>query len=73
MYKLAAALAVVTLMASPSFAQSYTPEVGSGNIAPAPYASSAGGFSSYAQSHEIVRVPRAHVRHQRSHRNEMGN
>ena len=34
MKRLATALALATLVASPAFAQSYDPDVGSGNIAP---------------------------------------
>ncbi len=38
MKKYLTALALVALVASPVLAQSYDPDVGSGNIAPAPYA-----------------------------------
>jgi hypothetical protein len=50
----AAAVAVATLVASPAFAQSYDPDIGSGNIAPVPGDSYAGwggyqsGYNAFA-------------------------
>ncbi len=40
MSKIVAALAIATVIASPAFAQSFDPSVGSGNIARSPYRSS---------------------------------
>ena len=40
MSKIVAALAIAMVIASPAFAQSYDPSVGSGNIASSPYRSS---------------------------------
>jgi hypothetical protein len=46
MFAVAAVLA--TLVASPAFAQSYDPDIGSGNIAPNASIPSQGGFGAYA-------------------------
>ena len=55
MNKFIAAVALATLVATPALAQSYDPDVGTGNIAPAPYAAAqaADGFQAMAQALEI--------------------
>jgi hypothetical protein len=55
MNRFLAAMAVATLLGSPAVAQSYSPDLGTGNVAPAPYAGTAAGGNAYAQA------PRAHV------------
>jgi hypothetical protein len=50
MKNLAAGLILATLVASPVFAQSYDPDVGTGNIAPAPYAAAVQGSDAFAQA-----------------------
>jgi hypothetical protein len=60
MKNLVAALALATLVASPAFAQSYDPDVGTGNIAHAPYGGTAGAANAFAQ------VPRAYATSPRS-------
>jgi hypothetical protein len=52
---LLAAVTVVNLFASPALAQSFTPELGSGNIAHAPWAS-----NQVAPLHGHVRQPRSY-------------
>jgi hypothetical protein len=47
MKKLFATVALVTVLATPALAQSWDPDVGSGNIAPAPYGESQNGSSVY--------------------------
>jgi len=47
MKTLVTAMVLATLVASPSFAQSFDPDVGSGNIAPAPYGETLTGASNY--------------------------
>ncbi|WP_068022377.1 hypothetical protein [Rhodoplanes sp. Z2-YC6860] len=47
MKKLFATVALVTVLATPALAQSWDPDVGSGNIAPAPYGESQNGSSIY--------------------------
>ena len=55
MKKLIAAAAVATALASPAFAQSYDPDVGSGNIAPPLNAHAPrGAFHAYAGSQDRV-------------------
>ena len=50
MKNLVTAIALATLVASPAFAQSYDPDLGTGNIAPAPYAQTVSGASAFAQA-----------------------
>ena len=58
MKNLVTAVALATLIASPAFAQSYDPDLGTGNIAPAPYA--------HNRSSAFARAPRGEVVSQRS-------
>jgi len=67
MKKLVFAGAFVSVIASPALAQSYSPEVGSGNIAPSPYIAQtfrSGAPASFAQighgSLAVVHVPSPH-------------
>lgn len=57
-----AAMAIATAIGSPAIAQSYDPDLGTGNVAPAPtaYADTASGAYAFAQA------PRARVTHNRS-------
>jgi hypothetical protein len=57
-----AAMAIATAIGSPALAQSYNPDVASGNVAPAPtaYTGTISGADAFAQA------PRAHVKHNRS-------
>jgi len=50
MKNLITAVTLATLVSSPVFAQSYDPDMGTGNIAPAPYAQTANGASAFAQA-----------------------
>lgn len=52
MNKFFAAVALATLVGTPALAQSYDPDVGTGNIAPAPYvaAQATEGFQAMAQA-----------------------
>ena len=52
MNKFIAAVALATLVATPALAQSYDPDLGTGNIAPAPYAAAqtTEGFQAMAQA-----------------------
>jgi hypothetical protein len=52
MNKFIAAVALATLVATPALAQSYDPDLGTGNIAPAPYAAAqtTDGFQAMAQA-----------------------
>ena len=54
-----AAMAVATALGSPALAQSYDPDLGTGNVAPAPtsYVDTAPGITVFAQA------PRAEVKH----------
>jgi hypothetical protein len=66
MSRIVAALAIATVIASPAFAQSYDPSIGSGNIVSSPYRSSPTAPESkphhaYAQSPRAVRSPRAYT------------
>jgi hypothetical protein len=60
-----AAMALATAIGSPALAQSYDPDLGTGNVAPAPtaYADTTPGANAFAQA------PRAEVRHHRSELN----
>jgi hypothetical protein len=66
MKKLFATVALVTVLATPALAQSWDPDVGSGNIAPAPYGESQNGSSVYqnegfnARAEAPRRVLRSH-------------
>jgi hypothetical protein len=66
MTKIAAALAIAAFIASPAFAQSYDPSVGSGNIVSSPYRSSptvpdSKPHGAYAHSPRAVQSPRGHT------------
>jgi hypothetical protein len=66
MSKIVAALAIATVIASPAFAQSFDPSVGSGNIVSSPYRSSptvpnGQPHHAYAQSPRAVQSPRAYT------------
>jgi opacity protein-like surface antigen len=53
MKKLIAAAALATVLASPAFAQSYDPDVGSGNIVPSVTAQApSSAFDAYARAHD---------------------
>jgi hypothetical protein len=60
-----AAMAFVTAIGSPALAQSYDPDLGTGNVAPAPtsYVDTAPGINAFAQA------PRAEYKHNRSELN----
>ena len=60
-----AVMAVATALGSPALAQSYDPDLGTGNIAPAPtaYMDTASGINAFAQA------PRAEVKHNRTELN----
>jgi len=59
-----AAMALATAIGSPAVAQSYDPDLGTGNVAPAPmYSYAASGADAFAQA------PRAQVKHNRSELN----
>src|SRR5215204_1516466 len=58
MSKIVAALAIATVIASPAFAQSYDPSVGSGNIASSPYRSSP-TVPNVKPHHAYAHTPRA--------------
>jgi hypothetical protein len=51
-----AAMAIATAISSPAFAQSYDPDLGTGNVAPAPvaYADTASGANAFAQAPRTV-------------------
>src|SRR5258708_1635053 len=61
-----AAMAVATAISSPALAQSYDPDLGTGNVAPAPvaYADTASAANAFAQA------PRAEVKHKQSELNQ---
>jgi hypothetical protein len=66
MIRIVAALAIAMVIASPAFAQSYDPSVGSGNIVSSPYRSSptvphSNPHHAYAQSPRAVHSPRAYT------------
>jgi len=50
MKKFAATVALIALVASPALAQSYDPDIGSGNIAPNASAPGPQGFGAYARA-----------------------
>jgi hypothetical protein len=60
-----AAMAIATALGSPALAQSYDPDLGTGNVAPAPtsYVDTMPGINAFAQA------PRAEVKHNRSELN----
>ena len=66
MKKLLSTIALVTVIATPALAQSWDPDVGSGNIAPAPYGENLNGSSVYqndgfnAQAEAPRQMRRAH-------------
>ena len=57
-----AAMAIATALGSPALAQSYDPDLGTGNVAPPPvaYTDTASGANAFAQA------PRAEAKHYRS-------
>jgi hypothetical protein len=63
MWKFVAVVALASTLASPAFAQSYTPEVGTGNIAPPPVGQNARSIPNGAASafalRAYARVPAA--------------
>ena len=67
MKKLLLTIGIVTVMATPALAQSWDPDVGSGNIAPAPYGEYANGASIYQHRGFNARAeaPRRVFRHHR--------
>jgi hypothetical protein len=60
-----AAMAIVTAIGTPALAQSYDPDLGTGNVAPAPtsYVDTMPGANAFAQA------PRTEVKHNRSELN----
>ena len=60
-----AAMAIVTAIGTPALAQSYDPDLGTGNVAPAPtsYVDTMPGANAFAQA------PRAEAKHYRSELN----
>jgi hypothetical protein len=67
------AIALATLVAAPALAQSWDPDVGSGNIAPAPYGENFNGSNIYQHSRNGFRA-RAQAPHRhsaRSHRSHV--
>jgi hypothetical protein len=66
MSRIVAALAIATVIASPAFAQSFDPSVGSGNIVSSPYRSNpivpnGTPHHAYAQSPFAVHSTRAYI------------
>ena len=61
-----AAMAIVTAISSPALAQSYDPDLGTGNVAPAPvaYADTTAGADAFAQA------PRPVAKHTQSELNQ---
>ena len=59
-------MAIATALGSPALAQSYDPDLGTGNVAPAPvaYADTASAANAFAQA------PRAEVKHKQSELNQ---
>src|SRR3981081_3766106 len=55
-----AAMALATAISSPALAQSYDPDLGTGNVAPAPVAYADTAANAFAQA------PRAEVKHKQS-------
>lgn len=70
MKKFIAAMALATLVASPVLAQSWDPDVGSGNIVPAPYGQTQDGYSTYQRPtngyNAHAQAPRHHAKATRS-------
>ena len=64
MKKLISTVALVTVLATPAFAQAWDPDVGSGNIAPPPYGETLNGASIYQNDGMNARAeaPRRAVR-----------
>lgn len=56
-----------SVIASPAFAQSFDPDLGSGNVVP-PVANIGGAASAYAQAPAIIE--RGYVRHHRAYRSQ---
>lgn len=69
MKKLLTTVALVTMLATPALAQSWDPDVGSGNIAPPPYGETETGASIYQNDGFNARAeaPRHVTRSHRSH------
>jgi hypothetical protein len=70
MKMLLSTIALVTVLATPALAQAWDPDVGSGNIAPAPYGENLNGSSIYQNDGFNARAQaprRATHRHHRSH------
>jgi hypothetical protein len=62
MSRIVAALAIATAFASPAFAQSYDPSVGSGNIVSSPYRSNPTAPAHHAYAHSPrVQSPRVYT------------
>jgi hypothetical protein len=58
-----AAVIVATSLATPAIAQSWDPDLPSGNVGPAPYGANVGGFSTYRHSHKGFRAHAQAYRH----------
>jgi hypothetical protein len=74
MNKFLAAIAVATVVGStPALAQSWDPDVGSGNIAPAPYGENLNGSNIYQHSRRGfgARAQAFHRHPARSHRSDV--
>jgi hypothetical protein len=70
MKKVLAIVALVASLASPAFAQSWDPDVGSGNIAPPPYGLNENGSSIYQNDEGYLaraEAPRHFARHHHAH------
>jgi len=75
MKKLMFAGTFVSVIAAPAFAQSYTPEVGSGNVVPSPYIARTGqpAFAQFGDgSVGVVHVPSPHRAMQRHRKSKQG-
>jgi hypothetical protein len=70
MIKVLAAVVLATSLATPVFAQSWDPDLPSGNVGPSPYGAHRGGFSVYRHSHRGFSAHAQAFRHHgaRSHR-----
>jgi hypothetical protein len=71
MKRLIAIVAVAASLASPALAQSWDPDVGSGNIAPPPYGLRQSGSGTYENDHAgfaaRAKAPRHFTTHHRVH------
>jgi hypothetical protein len=69
MSRIVAALMIATALASPAFAQSYDPSVGSGNIVNSPYQNNptVPAHETYAQNPRAVHSPHAFTTPHREH------